>query len=250
MHLPLAVNLYKQTQSHMDLFNRNLKHLMLSKGISNEDLAHNSGLELSEINAIVDGKSQAVSNQIPLIADALGFAIEPLMRIDLQQQDSVFKGFNCKLLALDVDGVMTDGGMLINSDGTETKKFNTRDGMAIKMALKAGIEVAFISSGLNIDLIRYRAEMLGVKRVWVGRGPKLPILESYCNELEIGFDSVAYIGDDINDIEILQKVGLGACPADASKDVLQIASLVLLQKGGKGCVRELAERLGWIPSYI
>lgn len=146
--------------------------------------------------------------------------------------------FELKMLVLDVDGVMTDGGMYVDSEGREMKKFNTKDGMAIKFLRKKGIPVAFLSSGLNAEIIAYRAQMLDVESYWVGKGPKLPVLEKWCSEAGISIKSVAYIGDDINDKDVMSQVGFAACPADSVSSVLEKADLVLQAQGGTGAVRE------------
>ncbi|MEO1679113.1 MAG: N-acylneuraminate cytidylyltransferase [Pseudomonadota bacterium] len=146
-----------------------------------------------------------------------------------------------KLLALDIDGVQTDGGMYYSQAGDEAKKFNTKDGMAIKLAVKAGIEVAFISSGLNEALIRRRADLFGIERIYVGTDPKIGIMQGWIDAAGIGWEDVAYIGDDINDAPVMEKCGLTACPADAVAEIRQVADIVLSKVGGAGCVREFVD---------
>lgn len=146
-----------------------------------------------------------------------------------------------KLLVLDVDGVMTDGGMYYTESGDQFKKFNSRDGMGIKLVLRKGIHVAFLSSGTNARIISDRAETLGVKLVHAGAGEKLGILSGWCKELGIHLDEVAYIGDDVNDLDCIRAVGLSACPADAVDAVMSAVNVVLDKKGGEGCVREFVD---------
>ena len=138
-----------------------------------------------------------------------------------------------------------DGGMYVTSDQKEIKKFNTRDGLVLRIAKKNNIEVGFISNGMMEDLIGYRAQMLYVERYYVGNDKKLPVLEGWCKELGIELSQVAYIGDDINDLDVIRKVGLSACPSDAAPAVKAEVNIVLRTKGGKGCVREFGEMLGW-----
>lgn len=146
-----------------------------------------------------------------------------------------------KFLVLDVDGVMTDGGMYYTEHGDEFKKFNTKDGMAIKEARKAGLRVAFLSNGSTKFIIQNRAKTLNVSLVYVGSEPKLNVLKKWCEELGFSLDQVAYIGDDINDLEVMANVGYTACPADAVSAVKDAAQVVLTRKGGDACVREFVD---------
>lgn len=148
---------------------------------------------------------------------------------------------NIKFLALDIDGVLTDGGMYYSESGDEFKKFNTKDGMGIKLIQKQGIMVGFLSSGINANLIINRAKLLDVQHVYVGFDEKLNILEQWCVKLQISLDEVAYIGDDVNDLNIITAISLSACPSDAVEKVKQIANVVLKKKGGEGCVREFID---------
>jgi 3-deoxy-D-manno-octulosonate 8-phosphate phosphatase (KDO 8-P phosphatase) len=146
-----------------------------------------------------------------------------------------------RFLVLDVDGVMTDGGMYYTESGDQFKKFNSRDGMGIKLALRKGVQVAFLSSGTNARIINDRAETLGVKLVHAGAGEKLGILSGWCKELGIHLDEVAYIGDDVNDLDCIRAVGISACPADAVDAVMSAVDVVLDKRGGEGCVREFVD---------
>ncbi len=149
-----------------------------------------------------------------------------------------------KLLILDVDGVMTDGGMYFTENGDQIKKYNTKDGMAILHLTKSEFQVGIISSGFSDNMVKKRAEMLGIQRCYVGRDKKIEILQKYCEELNIQLENVAIIGDDINDLEIIKKVGFSACPVDAMDVVKTNVDVILSKKGGDGCVRE------FIDSYL
>ena len=173
-----------------------------------------------------------------LISQTFNITIDKLISFDYLTINSKLSNFDFKFLCLDVDGVQTDGGMYFTSDGNEVKKFFAKDGMAIKKLTKIGKKVGFISSGLNEDVIRYRANVLDVTHIYVGIEPKLPILEKWCEELAITLQQVAYIGDDINDLEVIKHVGLSACPADAVEKIKQSADITLNTNGGYGCVRE------------
>lgn len=146
-----------------------------------------------------------------------------------------------RFLVLDVDGVMTDGGMYYTESGDEFKRFNTKDGMAIRHLTKSGFPVAFLSSGKNQNIVRNRAELLGVQHVYVGFEEKLGILEAWRVQLGLQWHEIAYIGDDVNDAVVMQKVGLAACPSDAVDHIKSIASVHLKNKGGDACVREFIE---------
>ena len=147
-----------------------------------------------------------------------------------------------KFLVLDVDGVLTDGGMYYSESGDEFKKFNTKDGLGIKRVVAAGIPVGFISSGKNKIIINNRAALLGVEYVYAGFDEKLPILNSWREKLSLTWKDIAYIGDDMNDSGIMKKVGVPACPADAVQEIKKISKVILKKKGGEGCVREFIEK--------
>jgi len=149
-----------------------------------------------------------------------------------------------KFLILDVDGTMTDGGIYILEDGRQFKKFNAKDGMGIKLALKAGIEVGIISHSLSTQMVSSRANMLGLKYVYAGEEPKLEVLKKWLLELNLDKSEIAFIGDDINDLPIMQAVGFSACPSDAVQAVKDISNIILSSKGGEGAIRE------YIDNYL
>ncbi len=146
-----------------------------------------------------------------------------------------------KLLILDVDGTMTDAGVYITEKGEQFKKFNARDGIGIKEAMKSGIEVGIISHSMITEMVSERANMLGMKYVYIGQEPKEKILIQWMNELNISPENVAFIGDDINDLSIINLAGFTACPSDAVLKVKEKADVILNLKGGEGCVREFID---------
>jgi YrbI family 3-deoxy-D-manno-octulosonate 8-phosphate phosphatase len=146
-----------------------------------------------------------------------------------------------KLVVLDVDGTLTDGGVYISEEGTQFKKFNARDGMGMKLAMKRGIEVGIISHSHITTMVEARANMLGLKYFYIGTEPKLMILKQWLDELQIGLEQVAYLGDDVNDLEIMEAVGVSACPADAVASIQEISTIQLKKNGGFGCVREFID---------
>jgi YrbI family 3-deoxy-D-manno-octulosonate 8-phosphate phosphatase len=146
-----------------------------------------------------------------------------------------------KLLLLDVDGTLTDAGVYVLEDGKQFKKFNARDGIGINEVRKAGIEVGIISHSLVTGMVEARANMLRLKYFYVGQEPKLKILEKWKLEMGLSDNQIAFIGDDINDREIMQQVGASACPSDAVPAIKKIATYQLTLAGGQGCVREFID---------
>ena len=150
---------------------------------------------------------------------------------------------NIKLFASDVDGTMTDACMYYAENGIELKKFNFRDGMGFKLLRDAGIKTAIITSE-DTPIVKKRADKLKVDYLSMETWTKLEFVQNICNELKITLDEVAYIGDDINDFELLSAVKYKACPNDAVKKIKSIPDIIVLEsKGGKGAVREFIEIL-------
>ena len=148
---------------------------------------------------------------------------------------------NIKLFATDVDGTMTDGCMYYAENGMELKNFNFQDGMGFKLLREAGIKTAIITSE-ETKIVKKRADKLKVDYLSMGNWQKLDFIKNICNELDIKLDEVAYIGDDINDIELLSAVGIKACPKNAVQKVKNIENIIILKaKGGDGAVREFIE---------
>lgn len=150
-----------------------------------------------------------------------------------------------KLFLSDIDGTLTDGGMYYSENGDELKKFNTRDGMGMGMLREKGIKVGIITSE-DRELNQRRADKLKLDFFYQGKknGGKLAVAKEICEQMGITLHEVAYIGDDVNCIELLSAVGLAACPADADARVKAIPGIhVMTKKGGEGCVREFCETI-------
>jgi 3-deoxy-D-glycero-D-galacto-nononate 9-phosphatase len=145
-----------------------------------------------------------------------------------------------KLFLTDIDGVWTDGGMYYDSNGSESKKFNTSDSAGVILLRALGIPTGIIS-GEDTPIIRNRANKLGINILHLGIRNKLACAESIASDLGISLDEIAYIGDDLNDMELLSKAGFTATPAGAPDYVRQRAQLSLGKKGGDGAFREFAE---------
>ena len=145
-----------------------------------------------------------------------------------------------RMLAMDVDGVLTDAGMYYTESGDELKKFTTRDGMGIKLLQAAGLVTAFITRE-KTTIVERRGQKLAVPEVHQGVDDKLAVLTTLAKKYGLTLDKVAYIGDDVNDLEALHAVGFSAAPADAMPSVLKAVHYVCKKRGGEGAVREIAD---------
>jgi 3-deoxy-D-manno-octulosonate 8-phosphate phosphatase (KDO 8-P phosphatase) len=145
-----------------------------------------------------------------------------------------------KLLVLDVDGVLTDGTVVINGDGSESKAFNVLDGHGIRMWQRAGLKVAFLSGRLS-EPTRHRAKQLEVQHCLQDCLDKLPALEKLLQQLGLSPSQVAYVGDDLMDLPAIRHVGFGAAVANAVDEVKQSADYITERAGGSGAVREVIE---------
>lgn len=147
-----------------------------------------------------------------------------------------------RLLSLDVDGTLTDGSLLYDADGGVMRTFNVRDGVGIQRLMAAGIEVALISAG-RAGAIQHRAEHLGIRHVHTSVHDKLETLADVAGMLGLGLDEVGHVGDDINDLPVLEAVGAPITVADGVDAAKRAAIYVASRDGGKGAVREVAELL-------
>ena len=145
-----------------------------------------------------------------------------------------------QLLAVDVDGVLTDGTVIINGDGSEGKFFNLLDGHGIRMWQRAGLKVAFLSGRFS-EATKYRAEQLDVDYCVQDCFEKLPALKKLLEQLGLSANRAAYIGDDLMDLPVIRYVGFGAAVANAVDEVKEIADYVTRRRGGEGAVREVIE---------
>ncbi len=147
-----------------------------------------------------------------------------------------------KLFLTDCDGCLTDAGMYYSEHGDELKKFNTKDGMGFSLLQSKGIITGIITSE-SVDLNRRRAKKLNLDVLEAGCKDKVTAVKRLCEKYGIALQNVAYIGDDINDLEVLEIVGLGCAPADAMPQVKAVADYVTKVKGGEGVIREVVERI-------
>jgi 3-deoxy-D-manno-octulosonate 8-phosphate phosphatase (KDO 8-P phosphatase) len=147
-----------------------------------------------------------------------------------------------RLLALDVDGVLTDGRITYGSNGEELKSFNIKDGLGIKLAQRAGIEVAIIT-GRSSPMVERRAAELGISTIIQGREDKLLALRELCEARQLALCECAYMGDDLPDLAAVRAAGIGMTVADASAAVQESADWQSSLNGGAGAVREACEAL-------
>lgn len=162
--------------------------------------------------------------------------------MDLTKDGLLLKLKNIKILLTDIDGVLTDGGMYYTEDGMIMKKFFVKDGMGTTLLKKAGFLTGVISTDVSL-INQTRAERLKMDFIHLGVWEKDKALEEICGEIKLLPENIAFIGDDVNDLSILQKVGFAACPKDACDEVKKLAHYICKKKGGKGAYREVANLL-------
>ena len=143
---------------------------------------------------------------------------------------------------LDIDGVLTNGNVIVMTNGDLVRTMNIKDGYALKTALNQGYHICVISGGSN-EGVRFRLNGLGVKDVFLGVQDKISCLDDYLKTNNIKSENVLYMGDDIPDFEVMQKVGLPCCPQDAVPEIKAISKYVSHKKGGKGAVRDVIQQV-------
>ncbi len=220
----------------MVFLEQNIKGICAKYGVDFQDFLADFNIENVLEMSLFDLQAVCEENTI----DLHSLLFKPMYKPDIWRE----KLDKIKLLVLDVDGVMTDGGMYYTENGDQFKKYNTKDGMAIIHLTKNDFQVAIISSGFKSEMVKSRAELLGIQHFYVGRDRKLNILTDICEKLAIQLENVAMVGDDINDLEIIKQIGFSACPSDAVDIVKSNVDVILGKKGGEGCVRE------FIDAYI
>lgn len=147
-----------------------------------------------------------------------------------------------KLVVTDIDGVWTDGGMYYDNTDLEFKKFNTKDSTGVFYLKKLNISIAIVT-GENTQIVERRAKKLNINHLYMGVKNKLKVVEELCKSLDVRLCEVAYIGDEINDYEIIQKVGISGCPSDANELIKPLVSYLLEKKGGEGAFLEFVEKI-------
>lgn len=145
-----------------------------------------------------------------------------------------------KLVAFDVDGVMTDGSLTFLEDGREIKTYSAKDGLGVVMLSKAGIVTSIITARNN-NTVKLRAEMIDIKELYMGQKNKTTALKELAEKYKLKYSEIAYMGDDLPDICVLREVGLKCCPKDAVIEVKKECNFISEYGGGKGAVRELCD---------
>lgn len=148
-----------------------------------------------------------------------------------------------KMLVMDVDGTLTNGSIYISANGEAMKEFNVKDGYAIAHILPSLEIVPAVITGRKSDIVSYRCKELGIKHCYQGVGDKLSVLKKLANDMGVSYNEIAYIGDDINDLECIRFCKHSACPCDAVDEVKKEVSFVCRCAGGKGSVREFVDHI-------
>ena len=141
----------------------------------------------------------------------------------------------------DVDGVLTDGNVILESSGEMVRTMHTKDGYALQHAVKKGYHIVIISGGSSV-MVKKRLEGLGIEYIYLGKDHKLPVLNEHLQKHNISINQVLYMGDDIPDLPCLKVVGVSSCPNDASVEVREVCDYISHINGGKGCVRDVLEQ--------
>jgi 3-deoxy-D-manno-octulosonate 8-phosphate phosphatase (KDO 8-P phosphatase) len=145
-------------------------------------------------------------------------------------------------LVFDMDGVLTDGSLLIMPDGEWIRRMNIKDGYALQLAVQKGYTVIVITGSMSVP-VEKRLNRLGIQLVYQQVKVKRQLLEGIMQEKELPADQVMYMGDDMPDLEVMRAAGLSCCPADACRDILETADYISPMKGGEGCVRDVIEKI-------
>ena len=147
-----------------------------------------------------------------------------------------------KTFIFDVDGVLTDGKVLVTSEGEMYRALDTKDGYGMKFALLHGFKIVIITGGMN-EGIRKRFNEFGIYDIYLGAFNKMDAYKDLMNNYSLNPEEILYVGDDIPDIPVMKEIGVSCCPSDAVPDVKEIVDYVSHKKGGEGCVREIIEQV-------
>lgn len=149
---------------------------------------------------------------------------------------------NIKLFVFDVDGVLTDGSLILLDNGEMARTMNIKDGYALQLAVKKGYDILIISGG-HSQAVKVRLEKLGVKNIFLSVRNKKEVLSKYIIDNNYSLEQVLYMGDDIPDVLVMKTVGVACAPADAVQEIKAIAHYISPISGGKGCVRDVIEKV-------
>ena len=149
---------------------------------------------------------------------------------------------NITTFIFDVDGVLTDGSILVNENGEQLRNFNTKDGYALQLAVKKGYKVCVISGGTSQGVLK-RLNGLGITDVFLGIHQKMEVFEQYKSTHHLQIEEIIFVGDDIPDLQPMQKAGIAVCPADAVDEIKEICDYISPYKGGSGVARDIIEKV-------
>jgi len=152
----------------------------------------------------------------------------------------IFKNIN--VFVFDIDGVLTDGSLLVMDGGLMIRRMQVKDGYALQLAVKRGYSI-FVISGANSPQVKERLSKLGVENVHMPVENKLEKLKELINKYQLQKEEILYMGDDIPDLEVMQYCGLACCPVDAVSEIKTISRYISPLKGGEGCVRDVIEKV-------
>ena len=165
------------------------------------------------------------------------------MAMQIEEGKSVLEYFKpITTFVFDVDGVMTDGTVLLLESGLQARRMSVKDGLALQMAMKNGYNVVVISGAYSEPVLK-RLQYLGITEIYLATKDKLALMTKWKEEKALQWHQVLYMGDDLPDLPLLQTVGLAACPADAVMEVKQKSHYISTVKGGEGCVRDVIEKV-------
>lgn len=148
-----------------------------------------------------------------------------------------------RLFVFDVDGVLTDGKLLLLDDGQMARTMNIRDGYALQLAIKKGYEVLVISGGTSEGSVQNRLNKLGIQQIYMGIKDKVKVLQDFMDSQQFNAAQILYMGDDLPDLEAMKLASLPTCPADAAPEIKSVSHYISPFKGGEGCVRDVIEKV-------
>lgn len=149
---------------------------------------------------------------------------------------------NVKAFVFDIDGVLTDGRIIVMGDGHMTRAMNTRDGYALQHAVKNGYIIGIISGGKS-EAVKKRLQLLGIHDIYIGISDKLDSLKEIMHIHNLKYENILYMGDDMPDYEVMQKVGIACCPKDAVPEIKELCTYISDKTGGDGCARDVIEQV-------
>jgi YrbI family 3-deoxy-D-manno-octulosonate 8-phosphate phosphatase len=230
-------------------FSDNLAFLLETRGISPEQLQQKTGFHAQNLSYFT------LNHMVPSLEDALFFAdffditLDRLARVPMREWYEKAVKKDVQLILFDVDGTLSDGGMYYSENGDYAKKFDVKDGIVVsRLAKRHQVQFGLVSATSNVQILKSRAADLGIQHVYAGKEPKVQVVSRWLEEMGLTFEQVAYVGDDLNDLDMIRAVGVSACPADACWQVKNAAHVVLTKPGGKGCIREFLEEVLRLPT--